>query len=85
MNTGVRTSAIFKEEILCPNCKVSYLFTWQAIAERPQIRCPGCLTDIDLRSQSFSALVTTLRKRISALEEGTTAPRRDLLAPREKR
>ena len=83
MDNEVRTSTVFKAPILCPHCKVSYLFTWQAIAERPQVGCPGCHSEIDLRSESFRSLVTYLTNKISAIDERTTAARRDLVSPRK--
>ena len=74
MDNGVRTSTVFKAPILCPHCNVSYLFTWQAIADCMQLKCPGCRIDIDLRSDSFRAQVTHLKRKIAAMEEWTRTP-----------
>lgn len=69
MGTAIRTSEIFKHSVACSSCRDDYLFTLKAIADLPQLKCPGCGNPINLSDHGYRALVNEIRDTIRSIEQ----------------
>ncbi len=68
---GLDAGTVLKRSVLCPHCYEDYLFTLRAIADNPELRCPGCSGSIPLSDRAYGPLLSDVG---SALDEIDSAP-----------
>jgi transposase-like protein len=67
-------SKVLKRSVLCPRCKQDYLFTLRAIADRPQLKCPGCGSHICVNDDVHAPLLREVRNALDAIDWAQLAP-----------
>lgn len=62
------TGQVFKQAVFCPHCHEERLFTLRAIAENPQLKCPGCGGSISMTDNAYEPLVSDVRHRLEEID-----------------
>jgi hypothetical protein len=68
MREAVDTSKVFKRSVACRCCNQAYLFNLRAIANNPELKCPGCGNSIDISDDAYRPLVSQVTAMIAAIE-----------------
>jgi hypothetical protein len=69
MARQVDTSEVFKQPVHCFQCDEAFYFTLRAIAENQKLKCPVCVTDINLSDDGYKSLVASVRETISSISQ----------------
>jgi hypothetical protein len=70
---GLDAGAVLKRSVSCPHCKEDYCFTLRAIADYPELRCPGCGGDICPTDSVNKPLLGDVRKLLEAIDSTQSA------------
>jgi hypothetical protein len=70
---GLDAGAVLKRSVLCPHCHENSYFTRRAIADNPELRCPGCGGPICPRDSVNHPLLGEVRNILEAIDSVQSA------------
>jgi len=70
---GLDAGAVLKRSVFCPHCNDGYYFTLRAIADNPELRCPGCGGPICPRDSVNQLLLGDVRNILEAIDSAQSA------------
>jgi hypothetical protein len=65
---GLDAGRVLKRPVLCPYCNEDYLFTLRAIADNPEITCPGCSGSIRLSDRVYEPLLSDVGNALDEID-----------------
>jgi hypothetical protein len=65
---------VLKRSLLCAHCNEDYYFTLRAIADYPELKCPGCDGSIWPRNRVNQPLLRDVRNILVAIDSAQSAP-----------
>lgn len=71
---GLDAGQVLKRSVLCPHCHEEHLFTLRAIADCPQLKCPGCGSHICINDDVHAPLLRDVRNALDAIDWAQLAP-----------